>query len=98
MSDDAQIQRALEQARSADTRARTCAGLVFRFHAGLRDPIPRASAPLPPSHPKRPPAARRILDEADDIDSAPSSSTVEVLKWVAMGAAIIAPWILLLTG
>jgi hypothetical protein len=98
MSDDIQIQRALEQARRADTRARTCAGLVFGFHAGLRDPLPRASAPSP-SRPKHVPAPRPILDEeVDDLDATPSSSTVEVLKWVAIGAAIIAPWILLLTG
>lgn len=88
-----------EALRQSETRTRSCAALVLRFHAELRDPLPLPrSAPAPkPILASAPTVATAALDE-DLGEPSPLGSALAVLKWLAIGAAILAPWALLLSG
>jgi hypothetical protein len=75
-------------------RSRTNAALVFGFHCDLRR-VPTKSEP--PGKAGRRPALSPLSEEAG-VPSGTLGLAAEIAKWVAMAAAIAAPWILLLTG
>lgn len=75
-------------------RSRTNAALVFGFHSDLR------RLPTPPETPAKRTRRRVPVDLVDDGDEVQGALGMvgQVAKWVAMLAAIAAPWVLLLTG
>jgi len=75
-------------------RSRTNAALVFGFHADLRRVPTRSETPL-----KRP-RRSHPAGSAEEVDETPGRFGMvgQIAKWVAMLAAIAAPWLLLLTG
>jgi hypothetical protein len=92
------MHRSSESLRQREARARSCAALVMRFHAQLRDPFPMpTSAPIPPPAFAPPPRPAKL--SGDDLgERSALRSVLAVLKWFAIGAAILAPWVLLLSG
>jgi hypothetical protein len=75
-------------------RSRTNAALVFGFHCDLRR-VPTKSDP------SAKPAHSRVLERLSEDAGGPSTSlglAAQIAKWIAMVAAIAAPWVLLLTG
>jgi len=75
-------------------RSRTNAALVFAFHSGLRRVPTRSDAPSKP-------VRRTVLTAVAGDSAGPGVSpglVTQVAKWIAMLAAIAAPWVLLLTG
>jgi hypothetical protein len=103
--ESALTQQRLQFLRKQDVRARSCAALVFAFHAGLRRPPavrPGASAPnrAAPLRKRLAPASAAGFATAPDelLDEQPTRTAYEILKWVGMIAAVAAPWVLLLTG
>jgi hypothetical protein len=75
-------------------RSRTNAALVFAFHANLRR-VPARSEP--PLRSKRRPVLADLEDEPGWQPSGSLAQAIQVAKWIAMLAAIAAPWVLLLT-
>jgi hypothetical protein len=74
-------------------RSRTNAALVFGFHSDLRR-VPTRSNPASKPSPRSVPA-----DYSAEGRSGSSLGLVaQITKWVAMLAAIAAPWVLLLSG
>jgi hypothetical protein len=74
-------------------RSKTNAALVFGFHSDLRR-VPTRSAPT-----TKP--SRRSVPADYSADGQPLRSlglVTQIAKWVAMLAAIAAPWVLLLSG
>lgn len=75
-------------------RSRTNAALVFGFHSDLRRVPTLSDRPAKPIR-------RPVLAAPTPGNAGPSSALgwiVQIAKWLAMLAAIAAPWILLLTG
>ena len=103
MEESASTQEQREILRGQDVRARSCAALVFAFHAGL-PPLPVGTAArLPAPSPRTRRMPRLVLPTApievdEPSDDAPARTAYEILKWVGMIAAIAAPWVLLLSG
>jgi hypothetical protein len=83
-----------------DVRARSCAALVFAFHAGLRHaPTARSGTVAHVAAPARHTSPFRFAPVVNEpLDEQPTRSAYEILKWVGMIAAVAAPWVLLLTG
>ena len=93
----------LQVLRKQDVRARSCAALVFAFHAGLRPPpavrseaSARAAAAALRKRVALP--SPRAIAPDEILDEQPTRTAYEILKWVGMIAAVAAPWVLLLTG
>lgn len=74
-------------------RSRTNAALVFGFHSDLRR-VPMRSEPA------KNPSRRSVPPDysADGRSVRPLGLVTQITKWVAMLAAIAAPWVLLLSG
>jgi hypothetical protein len=87
-----------ERLRQQETRARSCAALVLRFHAGLRDPAPLPAAPARRARPPRLEVHEPELEDDGAGERSRLGSALAVLAWIAGGALIIATWVLLLTG
>jgi hypothetical protein len=84
----------LEDQSRLEVRSRTNAALVFGFHSHLRR-VPTTS--LAAAKPVRHPAPVNVLGDSSGPDHALGLVT-QIAKWIAMLAAIAAPWVLLLTG